>query len=268
MTFDDTITSIGDNAFSGYSSLASITIPNSINEIGDNAFSGCSSLASITIPDSVTYIGEGAFYGCSSLESITIPDSVTEIGVLAFSFCSSLESITIPDSVTYIGGGAFEGCSSLESITIPNCGIGMRPVYGCTGELIINNKIIETDYNDFRFFYGELKQYVWHYGSNFSSIIIGEDVTKIGIAAFYGYSSLASITIPDSITEIGGSAFYNCWNLTSIYCKSTTPPKCYDTSLAYGGSGFTIYVPTESVDKYQTADVWQHYASNIVGYDF
>ncbi len=38
--------------------------------IGDDAFSGCSSLRSIVIPSSVNSIGEGVFYGCNSLNSI------------------------------------------------------------------------------------------------------------------------------------------------------------------------------------------------------
>ena len=81
------------------------------------AFSGCSSLTSITIPDSVTSIGSSAFSGCSSLTSITIPDSVTSIGSSAFSGCSSLTSITIPDSVTSIGNNAFYGVDISYTIT-------------------------------------------------------------------------------------------------------------------------------------------------------
>ena len=46
-------------------------IPNSVTSIGDSAFSGCSSLTSINIPNSVTSIGERTFIGCSSLTSIT-----------------------------------------------------------------------------------------------------------------------------------------------------------------------------------------------------
>ncbi len=65
-------------------------IPNSVTSIGDSAFYGCSSLTSITIPDSVTSIGGYAFEGCTSLTNITIPDSVTSIGDWAFVNCSSL----------------------------------------------------------------------------------------------------------------------------------------------------------------------------------
>ena len=93
------------------------TIPNSVTNIGDLAFSGCSGLASVTIGNSVTSIGSVAFSGCSGLTSVTIPNSVTSIGKQAFYECSSLTSVTIPNSVTRIGYDAFRSCSGLTSVT-------------------------------------------------------------------------------------------------------------------------------------------------------
>ena len=70
----------------------SVTIPDSVTSIGDGAFSGCRNLTSVTIPDSVTSIGDGAFSECRNLTSVTIPDSVTEIGWHAFEGYNSLKS--------------------------------------------------------------------------------------------------------------------------------------------------------------------------------
>lgn len=68
--------------------IESYIIPDSVTSIGNGAFSGCSSLSSIVIPESVTSIGDGAFSDCSSLFNIVIPNSVTSIGSDTFAGCS------------------------------------------------------------------------------------------------------------------------------------------------------------------------------------
>ena len=69
--------------------------PDSITTIGDSAFAGCTSLTSITIPDSVTAFGAFAFSSCSSLKTVTIPDSVTTIEEHAFSRRTSLATLLV-----------------------------------------------------------------------------------------------------------------------------------------------------------------------------
>ena len=116
VTIPDSVTSIGDSAFSDCTSLASVVIPDSVTSIEGFAFSGCTSLASVNIPDSVTSIGDYSFRDCTSLASVNIPDSVTSIGEEAFWDCTSLASMSISDSVTTIYSYAFRGCKSLASL--------------------------------------------------------------------------------------------------------------------------------------------------------
>ena len=134
----NSVTSIGDLAFSGCSGLTSITIPNSVTSIGDMAFSGCSGLTSITIPNSVTSIGYGAFTACSKLAFVTIPNSVTSISPSAFQYCdnitslniscevidpwfcsrTSLTEITLGKGVKIVKENAFKGCTNIKTINI------------------------------------------------------------------------------------------------------------------------------------------------------
>ncbi len=73
--------------------IGSYPIPDSVTNIGNSAFSGCTSLTSISIPHSVTNIGNHALSGCTSLTNVTIPDSVTSIEGNAFAYCTSLKEV-------------------------------------------------------------------------------------------------------------------------------------------------------------------------------
>ena len=83
-------------------------IPDSVTSIGEDAFSGCTGLTNVTIPNSVTSIGYCAFEGCKRLKNVTIPDSVTSIGDHAFRGCNKLKKVTIQNTNCIIGSRAFD----------------------------------------------------------------------------------------------------------------------------------------------------------------
>ncbi len=260
ITIPNSVTSIGKYAFGRCTSLTSVTIPDSVTSIGESAFWNCTSLTRITIPDSVTSIGKDTFSGCTSLTSVTIPDSVTSIGSSAFYGCYSLTSVTIPNSVTSIGSTAFSGCTSLASVTIPNSvtSIGTQAFFVCKGELIINSKIIETDYSSDN--YPSYYREGWLDGCEFTKLTIGNNITKIGKYAFHECRSLTSVTIPDSVTSIGSEAFSYCASL-----KSVTIP---DSITSIGGNAFDntsltdTYVNITDLAVYATSNNTHRFPGN------
>ena len=64
------MTSIGERAFYGCSSLESAIIPKNVTSIGEEAFRGCTGLTYVTIPSGVSYICEDAFSGCTGLSVV------------------------------------------------------------------------------------------------------------------------------------------------------------------------------------------------------
>ena len=216
LVIPDSVTNIGDYAFSGCSSLSSVVIPDRVTSIGDCAFENCSSLTDIVIPDGVTNIGKCAFEGCRSLTDIVIPDGVTSIGDCAFEGCRSLTDIVIPDGVTSIGDCAFANCFSLTGIVIPDSvtGIGKIAFSGC---------------------------------SSLSSVVIPDSVSCIGSGAFKNCSSLSSLVIPDCVTSIGNYAFAYCKSLTDIVIPNSVT-SIGDNAFRHCSSLSSVVIPESVVN--------------------
>jgi len=91
----------------------------SVTHLGEDAFSDCATLTSVVIPDSVTSIGGGAFRGCTSLTNVTIGNSVASIGNAAFAGCSSLTSVFFQGRPPSLEGGAFYEANRVTVYYLP-----------------------------------------------------------------------------------------------------------------------------------------------------
>lgn len=230
-----TVTTIGKNAFIS-SNIEYIDLPHSISRIEVNAFKNCKSLKHIEVPEK-TVCREGVFAGCSSLEEVHLPDDMESIYAGTFESCVSLKEIKLPENLKYmpeishyVGDrsefhGAFYGCTGLTKIVLPNSlqYIPPRCFVGC---------------------------------SNLETIDIGENVGNIGS----DYSSVW--------TYYNGESFAGCNNIKNIVCRKPTPPyipigdgkKYYDCfSDQLDKKLVKIYVPKESIELYQKANVWKEF---------
>lgn len=109
-----------------------------------------------------------------------------------------------------------------------------------------------------------------------TSVVLPDSITKIGLWAFYSCSALQSVvlpanlqyisgqsfcgtalttvSIPASVTYIESKAFQNS-SLISVNVFATTPPSLANKD-AFPNINVIVYVPEESILKYQRHNVW------------
>ena len=240
ITIPNSISSIGDEAFYGCTSLTSITIPNSVTSIGNSAFDACNSLSApvynahcfaymptsfkgaYIIPDGIKQVVAGAFDYCTSLTSISIPNSVTSIGDHAFNNCSSLTSVTIGNSVTNIGYAAFGACSSLTSITIPNSvtSIGEKAFNNCSSltSVTIGNSVTSIGYWAFSGCALTKTNYIGDIACWFKIKFGNKQANPISCShnLFINDKELTDLIIPNSVDSIFAYAFSGCSSFSSV----------------------------------------------------
>jgi hypothetical protein len=210
-------------------------------------------------------------YG-SKFTKLTLGSKVAKVGDFAFAECASLEDVTISEGVQSIGRNAFAN-AKIRKISLPKsvASIGCQAFWGCTGELLINSKVVEADCSLYNAPTDE--KIGWLGGAKFSSVIIGNDVEKIGAYAFANWASLKKVELSKSVVAVGYGAFvdsgitklliakqvasigYNafkgCTHLTTILSEAQTPPQLGEEAFAGCAASCRIYVPEEAVEAYK-----------------
>ena len=185
----------------------------------------------LTLYQELKEICDYAFRDCATLKSISSPQSVISIGYASFYGCSSLTHVDFPENLKTIGTYAFGFCSSLASVTLPE----------------------DVTTIDYCAFYNDL---------NLTDINIPKNLIEIGDFAFSECSKLTTVIISDKIQTIGKCAFSECTSLISIRCEATTPPSGR-ADMFHDTNNCPIYVPSQSVEAYKTAQYWSEYAHRI-----
>ena len=154
---DSNLTTISNTAFSGCTSLTTITLPDKLKTIGSNSFENCKGLDLINIPETLTSIGSNAFNGCVGLKAVhinnitswcnitfsnessnplyhasnlyldgelivtlQIPEEITEIKKYSFYNCNSLNRVTFSSGINSIKDRAFENCLNIKTFDFSN----------------------------------------------------------------------------------------------------------------------------------------------------
>jgi len=230
----ETCVTIGRNSFKGCTALTKSPIPTTATSVGNGVFNGCSSLEEVTVTakwgkiisenfsgcplKKMTFAGndpvvimieafgktsdtqlavktleelyfecnidasayannQQPFHNLTALKKITFTGAASSLSSTMFQGCTALNEVIFAEGnlISSIGSSAFASCTSLESIAIPEAVtvIEQSTFNGCKA---------------------------------LSSVTMGNDVTSIGITAFYN-TSLTTIALPEALTTIGQSAF-------------------------------------------------------------
>lgn len=147
-----TVSAVSERGFIGQKQLTSLIIPESISSIGESAFSNCSLLKKVTVKGTITNMGLYPFFATpfeDTLEkkghfiifdddilydytgndyNIAIPNGIRVISGTLFTYLEAernfeITTVSIPDSVEYICDKAFYDCNN---ITMASFGAGIK----------------------------------------------------------------------------------------------------------------------------------------------
>ena len=221
-------------------------IPNSLKEvvvtkqtvINPYAFSNCVNIESITLPEDTVEISNYAFNNCTSLSminsetsgEINIPEGVTSIGSHAFYNCYEAINVSLGDDLTKIGAYAFAGCNAIVKINSEN-----------NYELIVPNGVTS------------IEEYAFKGLGLINTIIIPDNVEKIGTGVFSGCASLEKLKVPfigpsNKVVTNNDTNMYPLGYFfgSSSYTGSKSISQNYKTSYSngsYSSSNSNYYIP-------------------------
>lgn len=212
---DSNIKILGKSCFNGYKNLKRVDIPSKISEIHDYAFEGCENLCEVhfegTVPPS---LGEGVFNININGDSDSDSDSYS----VREDFKIFVPEKYIKDYLTKWGSvySKYVYPKSNKKDIIYSSTTPISEKHVCIYKYKDLNKVwykIKNSDNNFNPNYFKNK-------SNITSVIVGENITRINDESFKNCISLEYVYLPDKITYLGDKCFYGCESLTRVHIPS------------------------------------------------
>ena len=263
LTIPDSVTAIGEGAFSNVEGLKKIIIPSTVKRIeqnafrynstleevimqekinadgtiegveyiGNYAFRSCPSLTTVQMANSVKEIMEQAFYGDLQLQNINISKNLKEISSYLFAV-TGLQNVEIPEGVEYIGYNTFYSCKNLKTIKLPST---LKTIAGTAFSncpKLSNIEIPESNKN-FEFqngiLLGKLEDdkremtIILESAIKDNTLTVPDKVVSLKSGQIDAFTQITTVKIPKSVENIEAGFFHR--NITNIEIIDNANPK-------------------------------------------
>ena len=267
---------LGTAVCQGCENLTRVYLANAI-EIGEMAFNGCYSLASLDIPESVINLGDSFISRCTSLREVTgryVMDdhrSVSVNGTL-MGFASGGAgnfSYVIPEGITKIGGGVFSDVTTLENVVFHEgvTTVGPMAFSRCSGLKEVSMSMVT-----------EIESGVFSYCTSLEHVDLSDKINSIPRNFFEHCTSLKTVTIPEKVGWIGCLAFSGCTSLDTLYCVPVFPPRIDDLEGVLGidepgvfkdtPASMKLLIGEDAISQYSNDSFWKNYRNCFVPYSY
>ena len=162
-----------------------------------------------------------AFYS-NKIKVLNIPENVKEVGSYAFAY-NGIEELTLNEGLKEMGNYAFYE-NNFEFLRIPESvtEIGSHAFAEC---------------------------------QKMKSAIIKANITTLKPRTFFNCIDLVKLQLPKTLTTVEDQAFSACQQVRYIYSEAVVPPTG-EGMRPLVWAFITVYVPSDLVEIYKTAESW------------
>ena len=207
---------LGKKAFSAFSRLQQVSLPDSLEVVGAFAFAH-TSLGSFTAPPHLRAILEKAFFTCHQLKTVVLGAKLELIGSYAFAD-TPLERLDLPASIQEVGAHLADGAplsfsGEKGSFSIAEGGPlsfdGEGGLYRSEADGLHLVRLLDDRAEHYAVQPGTISidAEAFQNASCLTSVQLPEGLQLIGEGAFRACQAFHQVNIPDSVVSIGREAF-------------------------------------------------------------